>query len=86
MEIAHGIHRIEAPLGERFIAIYLLIGDRASLLVDTGIASSIADAVLPYMASQGIAPEKIRYVVSTHCDFDHVGGTPQLGQPFRRRR
>ena len=36
MELAPGIHRIEAPLGERFVAVYLLVENGDALLIDTG--------------------------------------------------
>ena len=74
MEVAPGIHRIVAPLGERFNALYLLLGDRAGLLVDTGLAPDPQGTLLPYLEKAGIAPERIRYVVNTHSDFDHTGG------------
>ena len=30
MEMVKGIHRVEAPLGERFVCMYLLVGDDAT--------------------------------------------------------
>ena len=36
-ELAPGLHRVEAPLGERFVACYLVVGDDATVLFDTGI-------------------------------------------------
>jgi len=36
-EVAHGIHRVEAPLGDRYVCLYLLAGEEAALLVDTGL-------------------------------------------------
>jgi glyoxylase-like metal-dependent hydrolase (beta-lactamase superfamily II) len=73
MEIAPGIHRIVAPLGERSNALYLLSGDHAALLVDTGVAGDIAGTVLPAMNVAGIAPEHVRVVIDTHSDVDHMG-------------
>lgn len=78
MEIAPGIHRIVAPLGERFNALYLLLGERAGLLVDTGLAPDPAGTLLPYLEGAGIAPERIRYVLNTHSDFDHTGGNRSI--------
>jgi len=74
MEIRPGLHRIPAPLGERFVALYLLEGEHAALLVDTGIRDSITETLLPYLAGAGIPLEKLRWAVDTHCDFDHTGG------------
>ena len=35
------------PLGERFVALYLLVGEEGALLVDTGIRESITETLLP---------------------------------------
>lgn len=78
MEIAQGIHRIEAPLGDRFNALYLLVGSEASMLVDTGLAPDAEGTLLPYLERIGHAPERIRYALNTHSDFDHMGGNGAL--------
>ena len=74
MEIQPGVHRIEAPLGDRYIAMYVVEGDTSALLVDTGLDESVAGTLLPYLRKAGLKPEKIRYVLNTHSDFDHFGG------------
>lgn len=78
MEIRPGLHRIQAPLGERFVALYLLEGEDAALLVDTGIRESITDSLLPYLDEHAIPREKVRWALNTHCDFDHTGGNGAL--------
>jgi glyoxylase-like metal-dependent hydrolase (beta-lactamase superfamily II) len=78
MEIRPGLHRIQAPLGERFVALYLLEGEHSALLVDTGIRESITETLLPYLAENGIPLEKLKWAVDTHCDFDHTGGNGAL--------
>ncbi|GAA1504530.1 glyoxylase-like metal-dependent hydrolase (beta-lactamase superfamily II) [Agromyces terreus] len=78
MELRPGLHRIQAPLGERFVALYLLVGEDAALLVDTGVRDSITDHLLPYLDAAGIPREKLRWAVDTHCDFDHTGGNGAL--------
>ncbi|RXZ50154.1 MBL fold metallo-hydrolase [Agromyces binzhouensis] len=78
MEIRKGLHRVQAPLGERFVALYLLVGDDAALLVDTGIRESITETLLPYLDQAGIPRETLRWAVNTHCDFDHTGGNGAL--------
>jgi glyoxylase-like metal-dependent hydrolase (beta-lactamase superfamily II) len=74
MEIAPGIHRIEAPLGDRFVAMYLLVGAERILLIDTGLASMPDAVIVPYMRQAGLNPADIAYVLTSHIDFDHTGG------------
>ena len=78
VELSPGLHRVEAPLGDRYVALYLVVGDDAVLLVDTGLDESIRGSLEPYLRSLGISPERIRYVINTHADFDHVGGNAAI--------
>jgi glyoxylase-like metal-dependent hydrolase (beta-lactamase superfamily II) len=73
-EITPGLHRIEAPMGERFVACYVIVGDDAAVLFDTGVATTPEESILPYCASAGIDLERIRWAVVSHCDVDHMGG------------
>jgi glyoxylase-like metal-dependent hydrolase (beta-lactamase superfamily II) len=74
MRLRPGIHRIQAPLGERFIAMYLLTGPDGALLFDTGVADSVPGTLLPYLTDIGFDLADLRWVISSHCDFDHTGG------------
>ena len=74
MEVAPGIHRIEAPLGDRFVAMYLLVGDECTMLLDTGLDKMPAQYVAPYLDQIGVPASKIRYVLNSHADFDHTAG------------
>lgn len=78
MQLRPGLHRIQAPLGERFVALYLLVGETGALLVDTGIRESITETFLPYLETAGINPALVKWAVNTHCDFDHTGGNGAL--------
>ncbi len=66
MEVADGIHRIEADLGERYVCQYLLAGER-TLLVDTGLRDMPETVIAPY----GFKPDDI---LISHADVDHCGG------------
>lgn len=77
-EVAPGIHRIEAPLGDRYVACYLVVGRAAALLVDTGVVPTPTCSILPYAVSIGLPPERIRWVVVSHADVDHMGGDAAL--------
>ena len=70
--------QVQAPLGERFVALYLLVGEEGALLVDTGIRESITETLLPYLDAARIPREKLRWAVNTHCDYDHTGGNGAL--------
>jgi glyoxylase-like metal-dependent hydrolase (beta-lactamase superfamily II) len=78
MEVAPGIHRIEAPLGERFVAMHLLVGDECALLFDTGMDRMPYDYILPYLDQIGVPATKIRYVLTSHADFDHTAGNASM--------
>jgi glyoxylase-like metal-dependent hydrolase (beta-lactamase superfamily II) len=78
MQLRHGIHRIQAPLGERFIAMYLLTGPTGAMLFDTGVADSVSETLLPALDEIGFDLADLRWVVSSHCDFDHTGGNAAL--------
>jgi glyoxylase-like metal-dependent hydrolase (beta-lactamase superfamily II) len=78
MEVAPGIHRIITPLGDRFVCLYLLVGDEGALLVDTGIDETPHASLLPYLAQLGLEPGQIRYVLNSHADYDHTAGNGSM--------
>ncbi len=86
MEVAPGLHRIEAPLGERYTAMYFLDGDEEGLLFDTGVDDSVTTALLPYLAEIGRDAGSIGWVVTSHADFDHFGGNGALAGVASRAR
>jgi glyoxylase-like metal-dependent hydrolase (beta-lactamase superfamily II) len=82
MLVVTGIHRIEAPLGDRIICVYLLVGDQRIMLVDSGLDSTPRDFILPYLSSVCGERRLIDYVVTTHADFDHMGGNASIRELF----
>jgi glyoxylase-like metal-dependent hydrolase (beta-lactamase superfamily II) len=78
MEIAPGIHRIQAPLGDRFVCVFALVGDEATLVFDTGLKNVPTETVAPYFKEQGLDFDRVRYVLISHADFDHNGGNGEL--------
>jgi glyoxylase-like metal-dependent hydrolase (beta-lactamase superfamily II) len=60
------------------VFVYLLVGETASLLVDTGCAHNPAQEILPYMASIGFDPQQLTYILITHSDLDHQGGNAAM--------
>src|SRR5262244_4595615 len=85
MEIADGIHRIQTPLGDRVNCVYLFVGTRSALLFDTAIGPAITSHVEPYLAGAGVEPGQVRYVVNSHCDWDHPVATARCATWLRRR-
>jgi glyoxylase-like metal-dependent hydrolase (beta-lactamase superfamily II) len=78
MEVAPGIHRIQAPLGNRFVCVFALVGTDATIIVDSGLKDTPKSVVEPYFRENGLDFSKVRYVVITHADFDHNGGNGEL--------
>lgn len=74
MEVANGIHRIETPFGPRINAVYLLLGSSAAMLVDTATDETARGHVIPYLERVGVEPDRLRYVLTTHSDYDHMAG------------
>jgi glyoxylase-like metal-dependent hydrolase (beta-lactamase superfamily II) len=78
-ELHPGFHQIEQILGPRYLFQYLLLGER-SMLIDTGIASSPDETILPYFDSIGFDPASLDYILISHADVDHFGGNARLRQ------
>lgn len=79
-----GIHLIESPLGDRLLRQFLLLGEDAALLIDTGLNSTPRECIAPYLAKIGLDPLRVRYVLISHADFDHQGGNIAARQLFPR--
>jgi glyoxylase-like metal-dependent hydrolase (beta-lactamase superfamily II) len=74
MELSPGLHRIECPIGPRYIAVYAIVGNKYTLLVDTGFDDSIRTTVVNYFKEKKLSLEAVKYVINTHSDYDHTGG------------
>jgi glyoxylase-like metal-dependent hydrolase (beta-lactamase superfamily II) len=80
--IVDGLHRLDVPLGDRFVSLYLAVGDTSALLFDTGTNGMIPQQVLPALAQVGVDPRDVRSVVVSHCDVDHFGGVADAREAF----
>ena len=78
MEVLQGIHRIESDLGARMMCQYLLVGEDRTILVDTGLAGTPEEVIIPYMEGIGLSVEDIDEVIISHADVDHCGGNRAL--------
>ena len=68
MEILPGLHRIECPIGPRYVALYAIVGKVDILLVDTGFDGSIRETLVPYFKEHNLSLSKVRYALNTHSD------------------
>jgi glyoxylase-like metal-dependent hydrolase (beta-lactamase superfamily II) len=78
MEILPNVHRIESDLEERFMCQYLLVGEERTVLVDTGLAGTPEEVIVPYLGEIGLGVEDVDEVITSHADVDHCGGNRAL--------
>ena len=83
MEILPGIHRIESDLGARFMCQYLLTGEDRTVLVDTGLAETPEEVIIPYLEGIGLSLGDLDEVIISHADVDHCGGNRALKERDR---
>jgi glyoxylase-like metal-dependent hydrolase (beta-lactamase superfamily II) len=70
-EVVPGVHRLVAPLGDRYVCIFLVVGSAAAAVIDTGVAGS-PDAVLA--EALAVLEVDVEHIIVTHADVDHSGG------------
>ena len=79
MEIAPNVHRIPCVfMGDRVAYVHLLVGEEASILLDTCCAHNPAQEILPYMERIGFDRERLSYIIISHSDLDHQGGNAPM--------
>jgi glyoxylase-like metal-dependent hydrolase (beta-lactamase superfamily II) len=75
-EVAEGIHAVDAPFWGYPLTLYF-VRDREWAVVDTGIAETVANVIVPFMAERG-GIEALELALCTHGHVDHVGGNGAL--------
>lgn len=78
MEVAEGIHRIEVPLGDRFVCVYLIETALGLVLLDSGLNDTPQEYVLPYLRDKSWSSHDLRAVIVSHADIDHCGGNQSI--------
>jgi glyoxylase-like metal-dependent hydrolase (beta-lactamase superfamily II) len=58
-------------------AVYLMCFDDQAAIVDAGCGGH-GDLLAANIEACGFAPDQVRYLLLTHCHFDHVGGAEDL--------
>ncbi|NKX10574.1 MBL fold metallo-hydrolase [Bacillus cereus] len=82
MEIAKGIEMLQLEFQEFVIHPILLWDDEMAVLIDTGFPGQIKDIQVE-MEKVGISFDKLKVVILTHQDIDHIGSLPELLQRCR---
>jgi glyoxylase-like metal-dependent hydrolase (beta-lactamase superfamily II) len=70
-EVVPGVHRLVAPLGDRFVCIFLVVGSASAVVIDTGVAGSPDTVLTEVLATLEV---DVAYILVTHADVDHPGG------------
>lgn len=71
------IHPLVSPWG-RFGLYSYFIDAPEPAIVDTGIASSPAEGMIPALEAMGRSIEEVRWILLTHGHIDHLGGAKAL--------
>lgn len=78
------VHPLVSPWG-RFGLYTFFIDAPQPAIVDTGIASSPAEGMVPALEAIGRRVEDVRWILLTHGHIDHVGGAHALWELTGRR-
>ncbi|WOA65702.1 MBL fold metallo-hydrolase [Bacillus mycoides] len=79
MEIAKGVEMLHLEFQEYIIHPILLWDDEMAVLIDTGFPGQIEDIRIE-MGKVGVSFDKLKAVILTHQDIDHIGSLPELLQ------
>jgi glyoxylase-like metal-dependent hydrolase (beta-lactamase superfamily II) len=82
VEVVDGIFRVDAPLGERVVSLYVIKGDDEVVIFDSGIDGTIPKYLSPHLKKLGIKNSDVSTVVISHCDVDHYGGVSDCAEIF----
>ncbi|MGE7868845.1 MBL fold metallo-hydrolase [Bacillus paramycoides] len=79
MEIAKGVEMLHLEFHGFIIHPILLWDDEMAVLIDTGFPGQIED-LQAEMYKVGVPIDKLKVVILTHQDIDHIGNIPELLQ------
>ncbi|QWH17655.1 MBL fold metallo-hydrolase [Bacillus mycoides] len=79
MKIAKGVELLQLEFQEFIIHPILLWDDEMAVLIDTGFPGQIED-IRVEMGKVGVSFDKLKVVILTHQDIDHIGSLPELLQ------
>ncbi|WP_242275241.1 MBL fold metallo-hydrolase [Bacillus cereus group sp. BfR-BA-01445] len=77
MEIAKGVEMLQLKFQEFIIHPILLWNDEMAVLIDTGFPGQFEDIQVE-MERVGVSVDKLKVVILTHQDIDHIGSLPNV--------
>ncbi|ACJ80005.1 MBL fold metallo-hydrolase [Bacillus paranthracis] len=77
MEIAKGVEMLQLEFQEFIIHPILLWDDEMAVLIDTGFPGQFEDIQVE-MERVGVSVDKVKVVILTHQDIDHIGSLPNV--------
>ena len=77
MEIAKGVEMLQLEFQKFIIHPILLWNDEMAVLIDTGFPGQFEDIHVE-MKRVGVSVDKLKVVILTHQDIDHIGSLPDL--------
>ncbi|HFJ9451826.1 TPA: MBL fold metallo-hydrolase [Bacillus tropicus] len=77
MEIAKGVEMLQLEFQEFIIHPILLWDDEMAVLIDTGFPGQFEDIQVE-MGRVGVSVDKLKVVILTHQDIDHIGSLPDV--------
>jgi len=79
MEVSKGVANLELDFNGQIIYPTLIWDQEMAVLIDTGCPGQMKD-LLVAMDQHGVSYEKLKVVILTHQDIDHIGSLPELVQ------
>ena len=73
-QISQDVYVLKTPFNTQWASVVLIRGD-GNFLIDSGASSNVAqEVIVPALATIGLAPTDIGWLLATHSHGDHVGG------------
>ncbi|KAB2334425.1 MBL fold metallo-hydrolase [Cytobacillus depressus] len=81
MEISKGVEMLHLEFHGNIIHPTLLWDQEMAVLIDTGFPGQIEDLSVA-MEKVGVSFDKLKVIILTHQDIDHIGSLPEILQEF----
>ncbi|QPQ30754.1 MBL fold metallo-hydrolase [Lysinibacillus sp. JNUCC 51] len=83
MEISKGVEMLQLEFHGNIIHPTLLWDQEMAVLIDTGFPRQIEDLRVA-MEKVGVSFDKLKVIILTHQDIDHIGSLPEILQEYGR--